>query len=594
MASQFVSGSRRVLGVRRHLWIRGFFGTSAFISALVIFLISTFLVWEAVRFFPAHRAELRLARRSGQEYVDYLIRETAWSQKVLGLFRQLYYRERENRFAVETALIEGFELFEERIEELAEEEIEAWDVALTSGDDGEVRRAKERYLAKVRELLRVVKWAEVDPFGRLEDDSAIKAALIEAVLEYDPLLGNRPALVTKASQDREQGLVVLEKAKRLAELSAKPLEHLRDRLAGEALTIRRESEGRDDFDFADHVAVMVEAREEHARAVRRLQEGIGEAVAALPDEVGAPAGRALLIELEEASRKWCERLEESLASASEWDWREEVGWSESVGAFFFGVEWRVGSSWRQVFGLLPLITGTLLVSLIAMVVAVPFALGAAVYVNQLATRREQNLIKPAIEMVQAIPSVVLGFFGVVVLGDLLMEVSASRWLSWFPGFPVTERLNVLNAGLLLGLMAVPTVFTLCEDALHRVPLALSEASLALGASRVHTVSRVVIPVAFSGIVAGVLLGFGRVIGETMVVLLVAGNRIAMPSWGAGLGVLTEPGHTMTGVIADEMGSVTAGTLHYRALFLLGLILFVISLVVHLGAQRLVKRYLRHA
>lgn len=593
MASQFVSKSRRLLGVRRQQWIRGFFGTSALISSVVIFLISIFLVWEAVRFFPAHRAELRLARRSGQEYVDYLIRETAWSQQVLGIFRQLYYRERDHRFAVETGLIEGFELFEEWIEELAEEEIEAWEVALASGDD-DVRRAKERYLAKVREIAREVRWAEVDPFGRLENNRTAREALIESVLEYDPLLGDRPALVIKASQHREQGLAVLENAKRVAELSVKPLERLRDRLAGEALTIRRETEGRDDFDFAGCIEVIVEARGEHVRAVRRLQEGLGEAVAALPVEVAAPAGRALLVESQEAGRKLNERLQESLEASSVWDWREEVGWGESAAAFFFGTEWRVGSGWRQVFGLLPLITGTLLVSLIAMAVAVPFALGAAVYVNQLATRREQTLIKPAIEMVQAIPSVVLGFFGVVVLGDLLMEVSASSWLSWLPGFPVTERLNVLNAGLLLALMAVPTVFTLCEDALQRVPRSLSEASLALGASRVHTVSRVVIPVAFSGIVAGVLLGFGRVIGETMVVLLVAGNRIAMPDWGAGLGILTQPGHTMTGIIADEMGPVTTGTLHYRALFLLGLILFVISLVVHLMAQRLVKRYLRHA
>lgn len=564
------------------------------ISSVVIFLISIFLVWEAVRFFPAHRAELRLARSSGQEYVDYLIRETSWSQQVLGLFRQLYYREREDRFATETGLIEAFEFFEELIEDKAGEEIDAWDEALEAGDDGAVLRARERYLARVRDILRDVSWSEVDPFGRLGDSGAVRETLTGAVLAYDPLLGERPALVVEASEARERGLSAIEGAKRLAELSAKPLERLRDRLAGEALAIRRDAEGRDEFNFAGRVDVIAKAQAEHVQAAQGLKEGLGRAVAALPDEVSAPGIGRLLVEIKEESRKLEERLEQSLEDASGWDWREEVGWSQSVAAFFFGTEWRAGSGWRQVFGLLPLITGTLLVSVIAMLVAVPFALGAAVYVNQLATRREQTLIKPAIEMVQAIPSVVLGFFGVVVLGDLLMEVSASPWLSWLPGFPVTERLNLLNAGLLLALMAVPTVFTLCEDALHQVPRSLSEASLALGASRLHTVGRVVIPAASSGIVAGVLLGFGRVIGETMVVLLVAGNRIAMPDWGAGLGILTQPGHTMTGVIADEMGQVTTGTLHYRALFLLGLILFVISLVVHLLAQRFVKRYLKHA
>jgi phosphate transport system permease protein len=203
------------------------------------------------------------------------------------------------------------------------------------------------------------------------------------------------------------------------------------------------------------------------------------------------------------------------------------------------------------------------------------------------------LIKPAIEMIQAIPSVVLGFFGIVVLGEGLRELSQLEWLSWVPGFPMQERLNILNAGLLLALMAVPTIFTLTEDALNNVPGAFSEASLALGASKMQTVLKVVVPAAISGILAAVLLGFGRVIGETMVVLLVAGNQIAIPDFSAGVGVVTQPAHTMTGIIAQEMGEVSQGTLHWRALFLVGLVLFVISLTINYTAQRVIRR-LGHA
>ena len=149
---------------------------------------------------------------------------------------------------------------------------------------------------------------------------------------------------------------------------------------------------------------------------------------------------------------------------------------------------------------------------------------------------------------------------------------------------------MLNAGLLLALMAVPTMFTLCEDALNNVPRAFSEASLAMGASKMQTILRVVAPAAVSGILAAILLGFGRVIGETMVVLLVAGNKIAIPEFSEGLGVLTQPAHTMTGIIAQETGEVDKGSLHWRALFMVGLILFVISLAINFLAQKIIHRF----
>jgi phosphate transport system permease protein len=237
-----------------------------------------------------------------------------------------------------------------------------------------------------------------------------------------------------------------------------------------------------------------------------------------------------------------------------------------------------------------LVTGSLLVALIAMVVAVPFAISAAIYVSEVATPGERAIIKPYIEFISAIPSVVLGFFGIAVLGTALRSLSQVEALSWIPGFPMSERLNALTAGMLLAFTSIPTIFSLAEDALTNVPKHFKEASFALGATRFQTLVRVLIPASLSGIISAILLGFGRVIGETMVVLLCAGNRIAIPDFSEGMGALYQPVHTMTGIIAQEMGEVAQGSIHYRALFMVGIILFTLSLLINYIAQRVVRKY----
>ena len=210
--------------------------------------------------------------------------------------------------------------------------------------------------------------------------------------------------------------------------------------------------------------------------------------------------------------------------------------------------------------------------------------------SEIAGPREKHFIKPYIEFISAIPSVVLGFFGIAVLGTALRDISQLPWLSWFPGFPMAERLNSLNAGCLLALMAVPTIFSLAEDALNNVPRHLKEASYALGANRFQTVSRILVPASISGIISAILLGFGRVIGETMVVLLCAGNRIAIPDFTQGLGAFFQPVHTMTGIIAQEMGEVVPDSIHYRALFMVGIVLFLLALAINFIAQKIITRY----
>jgi phosphate transport system permease protein len=282
---------------------------------------------------------------------------------------------------------------------------------------------------------------------------------------------------------------------------------------------------------------------------------------------------------------------------TKWSATVPLPWYAGVADFFGSGEWLTASSWQDHYGILPLLVGSLMISAVALIIAVPLGVGAGVYINQIATPWEQAVIKPAIEFISAIPSVVLGFFGVAILGEGLREFWHGAVISWLyqvTGWsffsPFSERLNILNAGVLLAFMAVPTIFTLTEDAINNVPRAFKEASFALGATRLQTIWRIILPASLSGVISAVLLGFGRVIGETMVVLLCAGNRIAIPDFGQGAAVVFQPVHTMTGIIAQELGEVEQGGIHWHALFTVGLLLFVISLVINFFAQRIVQRF----
>ncbi len=273
-----------------------------------------------------------------------------------------------------------------------------------------------------------------------------------------------------------------------------------------------------------------------------------------------------------------------------WDWKKPVGWSESFTSFVFGRNWLTASFWQDWYGIVPLFVGSLMIAVTAILIAVPFAIGAAIYVNQVASAREQNIIKPYIEFVSAVPSVVWGFFGIAVVGQLIRTFSEQGVVSWVPFFPISERLNIATASCLLAIMAIPTIFSLAEDAIQNVPKAYTESSLALGATKFQTIWIIMIPSALSGIVSAIILGLGRVIGETMVVLLCSGGRIKIPDFSSGLGALFQPVHTMTGIIAQEMGEVVNGSIHYRALFMVGIVLFFISLALNYAAQQVVKRY----
>jgi len=363
----------------------------------------------------------------------------------------------------------------------------------------------------------------------------------------------------------------------------------RQQLLAEGKTAEAAAVKIDQIDFAAELKPLLDTLPAYKSTSREFMQSLQVALDGAP-ALPTPELRERLDKFQHLARGYIGGLPGIEHDLEAWDWKKPVPVWLTLTTFVFGREWLTASFWQDWFGIVPLLVGSLMVSAVALVLAVPFGVGAAVYINQLASPIEQRLIKPCIEFIAAIPSVVLGFFGIVFLGEHLRALSQVSWLSWVPGFPIAERLNVLTAGCLLALLAVPTIFTLAEDALNNVPRSFREASLALGATRLQTIIKIIVPAALSGIVSAVLLGFGRVIGETMVVLLCAGNRIAIPDFSTGLAAFTQPVHTMTGIIAQEMGEVVRGGIHYRALFVVGLVLFFLSLLINYVAQKIVRRY----
>jgi phosphate transport system permease protein len=260
--------------------------------------------------------------------------------------------------------------------------------------------------------------------------------------------------------------------------------------------------------------------------------------------------------------------------------REEV----TFGKLFQAQVYRAGRAatytWQPVgsipkYSMIPLFVGTLKVTLVSMAVAAPVGIAAAVFTSEFAPRRLREVLKPVIELLAGIPSVVLGFFALMVM---------ATWLQGAFGF--SYRLNAVVAGLGLALTVVPVIFTVSEDALAAVPRSYREASLALGATRWETAYRVVLPAAAPGVLAAVVLGFGRSIGETMIVLMASGNA-AMTSWSLGESVRTLPA-----TIAAEMGEVVFGGAHYSVLFLIGIELFLFTFVLNAVAAAVVQRLVR--
>jgi phosphate transport system permease protein len=242
-----------------------------------------------------------------------------------------------------------------------------------------------------------------------------------------------------------------------------------------------------------------------------------------------------------------------------------------------------GARWYPIedhFGLLPLIGGSAVVTLGAALIAVPLGLATAVFIAEVAPRWVREVLKPLIEVLAGLPSVMLGFLGMLVLAPFLRVA-----------LDLPTGLTALAGAILLAAISLPTIVSVAEDALDAVPRSYREAGLALGATQWQTTWRVTLPAASSGVLTAIMLGLGRAIGETMTVMMVTGNAPVVPG---GLGALFGPVRTMTATIAAEMGEVANGSTHYHALFLIGILLFFISLAVNLIASSLVFRQRKRA
>ena len=567
--------------------IKSFFGSTATVAIIVLTLITVFLFKEGAGFIGLYHKSLQEYRLSGLEYVDILkekrdgytalnrylndvraewihtLKAEGLSQKEIA--RTVMSPEAKSLFMGYMrcgSQLRGF------IKQKMDAAIEIRDQHITNENLRETLRNYANQIEQVDHYnYRLNDEARAQFILRLKDYIRANSLNTAKISSYEALIAELETGRSINTEQREIFLQLLRDQYKQIEKTIVPL------------------------DFEETISRVTDEQARYAQILRDLEQSI-EAVLAKADAVDFqnPELSQRIERFKELNTLYLQETPQHRAKLADWDQQADISLWRALGAFLTGKEWITASDQQDWYGLLPLLSGSLLISAIALFFAIPLGVGAAIYVNQVAGPVERNLIKPYVEFVSAIPSVVIGFFGVIVFGELLRQFSQLEAMAWVPFFPMQERLNSFTAGCLLALMAIPTIFTLAEDAINNVPRHFKEASLAIGATPLQTTLRVIVPTALSGIISAIMLGFGRVIGETMVVLLCAGNRIKVPDFTNGMGVFFEPVHTMTGIIAQEMGEVVRGSLHYRALFMVGIVLFFASLAINLSAQWVVKKY----
>jgi phosphate transport system permease protein len=607
--------------------IRFFFASNAGLTIVILVLIIVFLLKEGLGFFPGYRRELETYRIAGLEFVDISRKNLTAHEQLTSLLNRAYFAEINGKSAREMRRSqEATALFNAYTDQIAptRDLILNNPQAETDSNSGmlaTLRANFEKQREKALGNLLPTPHLTADERGKLIDslrtrpaeateDPPLVAALAERFASTqrknaEPLqayratidafesagadLGSTIMEMTEsvtATKEKLQNADILEKDRKTLLAAAtnekNPVE--RGKLLAEAQAALAEKP-----DIETPIQTLLERRPDCIRLHQQLRQASAGIFKQIPNSLADSDANRLLNAARKAWPTFLADLDAAPGKISRWKHTDPVPLSDAFISFLTGKDWVTGGEWQDFYGILPLAAGSLMIAIVALVIAIPAGIGSAIYVNQFAAKREQALVKPVIEFIQAIPSVVLGFIGILVFGTVLREISLLDSLQWVPGFPIEERLNIFTAGCLLALMSIPTIFSLAEDALNNVPSAYAEASDALGASHVQTTFRVMIPAAFSGILAAVLLGFGRVIGETMVVLLVAGNRIKIPDFSAGLGTFFQPSHTLTGIIAQELGEVPLGSVHYRALFVVGILLFVIVLGINATAHHFVNR-----
>lgn len=622
---------RTILGMDPQQVIKYFFGLNASTAVIVLVLIMLFLLREGIDFLPTYRNELVTYRRAGLEFCDIIDKPLKEHQSLSSSLRQSVSGSLETLSKTARDRRDAAFLLRNQAEEKATQQRETLEQALeqvppAAADKLDTLRREQQKAAEEAAASLVypdlftaaekkqlqTEFAALSP--EVTDLPAFLQTLAAEFMAKDREARTKFEALTSAQEEFEEapeGLQeVLDELKQHAQETKEKadefhvLETNRQRLL-EAAAKTKDAEKKASLaaeaeaSVAEEVNIEERTKELTARTgelreqLETYVKAAEKASASLPQEAGTPAATAMLADVRAKLPLHVQEMREAELQLDQWRSDKPVSMISVIAAFFFGSQWITNSSWQDFFGFVPLLTGSLVIALIAILIATPVSVTAAIYTNQFASEREKEIIKPIIEFIQAIPSVVLGFIGISLVGNLIKDFSEVSWLQWVPGFPIQERLNMFNAGCLLAFMAVPTMFSLSEDALNNVPRAYIDASDALGATKLQTVFRVIVPAGISGILSAILLGLGRVIGETMVVLLVAGNRIAIPDFSAGPGVIFQPAHTLTGIIAQELGEVSRGSSHWQALFMVGIVLFAISLLVNWCARAVARRFEPH-
>jgi len=597
------SQRRSFLGIEKQRAIRLFFASNSSVAIIVLVLIMLFLLREGMDFLPTYRHELETYRRAGLEFCDIIDRPLADHQQLCSKLRRaasaslntVTNTARRRRDA-------AYEMMREVEEETRLQSSILADALV------QIPPALPEHLNSVRQDLRkatliALERLQVSAVLTVAESQQLKselALLSPEVLALPPLVTALSAEYIRVDDEAHTAFKPLVDAVESFEAVPDVLHTLLDEMKKHARETKarvteiygteKQPPRQESVDFIRSIEALTSRVPELMGKVEEYALLAQKTAAALPREAGTPQATELLSEMRGLLPVHLAEMRQAAAGLPAWRHDKPVSYFDVIVAFFFGEAWITNSSWQDFFGFVPLLIGSVLIAVIAVLIATPFSVIAAIYTNQFASEREQEFIKPVIEFIQAVPSVVLGFIGISLLGDAIKGVSEWSWLQWIPGFPIQERLNMFNAACLLALMAVPTMYSLAEDALNNVPRSYLDASDALGATKLQTVFRVIVPAAKSGIAAAVLLGMGRVIGETMVVLLVAGNRIAIPDFSAGPGVIFQPAHTLTGIIAQELGEVSRGSAHWQALFMVGIVLFLISLLVNWCARAFVRQF----
>ncbi|MFN4943438.1 MAG: phosphate ABC transporter permease subunit PstC [Akkermansiaceae bacterium] len=607
--------------------IRFFFASNAGLTIIILTLIIAFLLKEGLGFFPGYRRDLETYRIAGLEFVDISRNNLTAHEQLTSLLNRAYYAEVNGKSSRELKRTEEasalYNAFTDQVgptrdlilnNPQAETDGNAgMKAALLNNYEKQREKALQKPLSTPHltneERQQLIESLRARP-PQATDDPPLVAALAQEFVAAQqkhaaPLQEFRTVIDDFESAGFDLGSIVMEMTESVtvtkeqlqtADILEKDRKTLLAAASGEKDPVERErlladahAALADKPDVETPMQALLERKPECVRLHEELKTASSTAFEKIPQSLTESDAKRILSAARKAWPVFITDLDMAPGKINAWKHTDPVPLSDAFMSFLTGKKWVTGGEWQDFYGILPLAIGSLMIAMIALSIAIPVSISAAIYVNHFAKPREQALVKPIIEFIQAIPSVVLGFVGILVFGTILREISVMDAFQWVPGFPIEERLNIFTAGCLLALMSIPTIFSLAEDALNNVPSAYAEASEALGASHVQTAFRVMIPASFSGILAAILLGFGRVIGETMVVLLVAGNRIKIPDFSEGLGAFFQPSHTLTGIIAQELGEVPLGSVHYRALFVVGIVLFAVVLGINATAHHFVNR-----